>query len=172
MHAGDPATAVSLPPCATYYAPLLNPFADARVQQSAGKRLTVVLVRSASLLWALVVSTSFAVLIRHQRIVESSTRIVEGLTEIQDIADQTSLLALNATIEAARAGEAGRGFSIVASEVKELARRSNDAAAKISQLIDESPERVREGRIPAPKPENSSAASPKPWKQFRFKLRK
>ncbi len=75
----------------------------------------------------------------------SSDCIAKAVSVIQDLADQTAMLALNATIEAARAGAAGKGFSIVANEVKELSQRSNASANEIALLIDQSRQKVRVG---------------------------
>lgn len=79
------------------------------------------------------------------RINEASGEISKVISVINDIAFQINLLALNAGVEAARAGEAGRGFSVVASEVRQLAQRASEASNEIAGVISRSDTAVSDG---------------------------
>ena len=76
---------------------------------------------------------------------EASNKIAEIISSIEEIASQTALLALNASIEAARAGEAGRGFSVVADQIRQLAEQSSKSAVDTRALIEGAVKEVKNG---------------------------
>ncbi len=80
-----------------------------------------------------------------KRISETSKKIENIISEIEDIASQTNLLSLNASIEAARAGEAGRGFSVVADQIRNLADQSAKSAVDTRVLVENTLFEIEEG---------------------------
>jgi len=89
---------------------------------------------------------SKAIMVEIEKVSASMKEAVGMLGEIRGIADQTNLLALNATIEAARAGEAGRGFAVVADEVRQLSQHSRDFSDRIRSVIGTAGETIQGAR--------------------------
>ena len=89
------------------------------------------------------------------RINETSQKIGNIISDIEDIASQTNLLSLNASIEAARAGDAGKGFAVVADQIRKLAEQSTQSAVDTRQLIESSLAEVEEGNKAAQRASDS-----------------
>jgi methyl-accepting chemotaxis protein len=106
--------------------------ANASAQASEQGRAVVASSRTSIAKLALEVESTSVVITKLE---EDSKQVSGVLAIIRDIADQTNLLALNAAIEAARAGEAGRGFAVVADEVRKLSQSTGNATTEIDQIM-------------------------------------
>lgn len=104
---------------------------NASQESNTGQEVVNQTIESISRLAAEVEKTGAAI----HKLEEGSKNIGTVLDVIKDIADQTNLLALNAAIEAARAGEQGRGFAVVADEVRTLAQRTQESTSEIQEVI-------------------------------------
>lgn len=110
---------------------------NTRLASEQANRATLQARKGGELMWQ--VSTNM------QSITECAQQMTEIISMIDGIAFQTNILALNAAVEAARAGDHGKGFSVVAEEVRNLAHRSADAAKNIKTLIEVTSNNVTQG---------------------------